>query len=228
MEDVAAYFLFQKNFPGWMHCIDLGATTIWERWNSVLDDGSISGTGMNSLNHYAYGAVMEYVYRNLAGIQPARPGFRSVVFRPQLTSKLRHLSFAYDSASGKYSSHWQINEDGSVTIRFQVPFNAEAKAILPATDGKVMELKPGITELTYQPNRDYRKKYSLNTRLGELVEDDEAMSILKEDFPLAYSFAVSGDAENENLALGELGMMFFLGFNPKMAEEGTRRILEMK
>lgn len=228
MEDLAAYFLFQKNFPGWMHCIDLGATTVWERWNSVLDDGSISGTGMNSLNHYAYGSVMEYVYRNLAGIQPAEPGFRSVVFRPQLTNKLRYLSFAYDSVSGKYGSYWQINEDGTVTLRFEVPFNARANAVLPGTDGRTMNLEPGITEVTYQPDRDYRKKYTLNTRLGELAEDDEAITILKEDFPLAYGFAVSGDAENENLALGELGMMFFLGFNPKMAEEGTKRILEMK
>ncbi|MDE6055170.1 MAG: family 78 glycoside hydrolase catalytic domain, partial [Lachnospiraceae bacterium] len=60
MEDLAYYILFQEGFPGWMHCINLGATTIWERWNSVLDDGTISGTGMNSLNHYAYGSVMEY------------------------------------------------------------------------------------------------------------------------------------------------------------------------
>lgn len=228
MEDLAAYFLFQKNFPGWMHCIDLGATTVWERWNSVLDDGRISGTGMNSLNHYAYGSVMEYVYRNLAGIQPAEPGFRSVVFKPQLTGKLRYLSFAYDSVSGIYSSRWQINEDGTVTVRFEVPFNAGAKAVLPGLDGKVVDLEPGVTEFTYQPNRDYRKKYSLNTRLGELKEDEAALAILQEDFPLAYGFAVSGDAENENLALGELGMMFFLDFNPKMAEEGTKRILEMK
>lgn len=71
-----------------MHCVNLGATTIWERWNSILDDGTISGTDMNSLNHYSYGSVMEYVYRYMAGIQEAEPGFKKVRFAPQLNNKL--------------------------------------------------------------------------------------------------------------------------------------------
>ena len=97
MEDLAAYFLFQEGFPGWMHCVNLGATTIWERWNSVLDDGTISGTGMNSLNHYSYGSVMEYVFRDLAGIQPLEPGFTRVRFAPQPNRRVQEVECAYDS-----------------------------------------------------------------------------------------------------------------------------------
>ena len=95
MEDIAYYILFQEGYPGWMHCINLGATTIWERWNSILDDGTISGTGMNSLNHYSYGSVMEYVYRFIAGIQPNSAGFKTAFIAPQLSSKLQYVDFKY-------------------------------------------------------------------------------------------------------------------------------------
>jgi alpha-L-rhamnosidase len=144
MEDLAAYFLFQEGFPGWMHCVDLGATTIWERWNSVLDDGSISGTGMNSLNHYSYGSVMEYVFRDLAGLQSLAPGFTRVRFAPQPTSRLQELSFAYESVSGRYASHWRINADGTLTVRFEVPFGCTAEALLPG--GDTLELEAGVFE----------------------------------------------------------------------------------
>lgn len=85
MEDLAYDFLFYEGFPGWLHCVNLGATTIWERWNSLLDDGSISGTGMNSLNHYSYGSVMEFVYRHTLGIQEAAPGFSKAILAPKPT-----------------------------------------------------------------------------------------------------------------------------------------------
>lgn len=65
--ELACDLLLAEGFPGWMYAVSLGATTVWERWNSILEDGSISGTGMKSLNHYAYGSVMEYVYGYLAG-----------------------------------------------------------------------------------------------------------------------------------------------------------------
>ena len=227
LEEEAAFFLFQRDFPGWMHCIDLGATTIWERWNSVLDDGSISGTGMNSLSHYAYGSVMEYVYRDLAGITPTAPGFRSVCFCPQLTKRLRRLCVSYDSASGIYRSESCVNADGTVTLRFTVPFNASAEVILPGSGGKRVKLEPGTAEFTYQPGTDYRRKYDMGTRLDELKEDGEALTILREDFPQAYALAVSGDRENLNLSFEELKTMFFFGFHPDIVIQGTKRLFHL-
>lgn len=81
-EEDAFYFLLQEDYPGWMHCINLGATTIWERWNSVLDDGHLSGTMMNSLNHYSYGSVVEYLYRDVAGLKALEPGFKKALITP--------------------------------------------------------------------------------------------------------------------------------------------------
>ena len=227
LEDLAAYFLFQEGFPGWMHCVDLGATTIWERWNSVLDDGTISGTGMNSLNHYSYGSVMEYVYRDLAGIQSLAPGFRRVRFAPQPTHRLQALDCAYDSASGMYRSAWHINADGTLTVRFEVPFGCTAQAVLPGS-GELVELTAGSFEKTYRPNIDYRLKYSMASRLDEIPGDAAALRILREDLPQAAALIDSGDVEFLGLSFAELQFLFFRGLNPQLVREGTKRLFEMK
>lgn len=236
LEDAASYLLFQEGFPGWMHCVNLGATTIWERWNSILDDGTISGTDMNSLNHYSYGSVMEYVYRYIAGIQETRPGFGKVHFAPQLNNKLRFVEYSYDSVSGKYTSAWRVHEDGTVTVRFEVPFGCSATAILPDVDEAQalesglqsnVELESGVHEFHYKTKRDYRKAYTMASRLGEMQNDHRAMEILKKRMPLAVERINSQDAENLNLSLNELQHMFFLGFNPEMVQRAAAELLQL-
>ena len=226
MEDIAYYILFQEGFPGWMHCINLGATTIWERWNSVLDDGSISGTGMNSLNHYSYGSVMEYVFRDLAGIQSLAPGFTRVRFAPQPTWRLQELRVGYESASGRYESYWRIGEDGTLKVRFEVPFGCTAEAVLPG--GETIELTSGVFEKTWTPEKDYRLKYSMESRLDEVREDPEAIAILREDLPQAIGLIESGDVEFYGMSFAELQTLFFRGFNPPLVQQGTKRLFELK
>ncbi|MCL1909332.1 MAG: family 78 glycoside hydrolase catalytic domain, partial [Kiritimatiellaeota bacterium] len=80
--DIAMKLLLREDYPSWLYEVNLGATTVWERWNSVLPDGTCSGTGMNSMNHYAYGSIVEWMYRNLAGLRPAAPGFRKALIAP--------------------------------------------------------------------------------------------------------------------------------------------------
>ena len=68
MTDTAYRLLLNEEYPGWLHEVKLGATTVWERWNSLDEDGKISSTGMNSLNHYSYGAILEWMFRHVGGI----------------------------------------------------------------------------------------------------------------------------------------------------------------
>ena len=93
--------LLNEENPGWLYEVNMGATTVWERWNSVMPDGHMSSTGMNSLNHYAYGAVMEWVCRDAAGLAPVEdaPGFRKALMHPHPDTRLGEIDFSYESAS---------------------------------------------------------------------------------------------------------------------------------
>ena len=224
MQDMAYYILFQEGFPGWMHCINLGATTIWERWNSVLDDGSISGTGMNSLNHYSYGSVMEFVYRYIAGVNELAPGFTKARIAPQINHRLQAVKFSYESVSGRYVSNWKVNADSTVTVHVEVPFGCEAVLVLPGTNGEEIALTAGVFDRTYQPDCNYRQKYTMESRLEEMAEDESALQILKEDMPLAYGMIESRDGENLGMSLNELQTMFFMGFNPAMVQKAAARL----
>lgn len=228
MQDLAYHLLLQEEFPGWIHCINLGATTVWERWNSVMDDGRISATGMNSLNHYSYGAVLEFVYCYIAGIQGIQPGYKRVQFAPQIDSRLTQVDFFYNSVSGKYRSFWKINLDGTVTVRFEVPFGCSGIAILPESDEKPIELCAGVFEKTYMPKTDVLKKYTMNTRLGEFCKDESAMKILQEKLPAAYHMALSGDKESLGLCLNDLLKMFYLGIQPEDVQLAAEQLFQIK
>ncbi len=129
-----AYTLFlREDYPGWLYEVNMGATTVWERWNSILPDGRISDTGMNSLNHYAYGAVMEWLFRDAAGLAPVEsaPGFRRVRMQPHPDNRLPEIDFGYESAVGYYRSAFAVTGEKSLRWEVTVPFGGEAELILP-------------------------------------------------------------------------------------------------
>ena len=183
MSDLAYDFLFFEGFPGWLYEINLGATTIWERWNSVLPDGKISGTSMNSLNHYAYGSVVEFLYKHAAGIQPVAPGFKRVCISPKPDGRFRFFNCTYESAAGTYVSNWKIKEDGMLAFHIEIPFGASARVELPDKDNGVFELEAGNYDFNYRPKRDYRKIFTEKTRLEYLLADPAARQILFEELP---------------------------------------------
>lgn len=222
LEEEAFYFLLQKEFPGWMHCIELGATTIWERWNSVLDDGTISGTMMNSLNHYAYGSVVEYLYRNVAGIRAIEPGFKKVKIAPLVSQKLKYMKASYDSVYGTYRTEWYIKENGKIHIVIEIPFGCSAIAQLPFyPDKTVKELSSGVYKFEYEPTKDLRCKYTKNTLFKEMIQDEKAMEIIGRISPMLHQFLTSGDEEFLHENLNTLKDMFFLGFSEEIIQHLT-------
>lgn len=132
-EELAYELLLNEDYPGWLHEVKLGATTVWERWNSLLDDGTISGISMNSMNHYAYGSVLEWMFRHVAGINTVdeAPGLRRVAFMPLLNRTLRKVSASYDSPAGLYKSSWEMTDSSHVTLSVTVPFGCSATLQLP-------------------------------------------------------------------------------------------------
>ena len=132
MSDVAYTLLLQRKNPSWLYSIDQGATTIWERWNSYMLDKGMGPRGMNSFNHYAYGCVCQWLWENAAGIaaDPAQPGFRHIIMRPQPDKRLGHLNAEYHSAVGTITSEW--NYEGDIwTWEFTIPEGATATVTLP-------------------------------------------------------------------------------------------------
>lgn len=128
--ETAVSLLLNEDFPGWLYCVNLGATTIWERWDSVLPDGHISPEGMNSLNHYSYGSIEAWMYKDVCGIRPAEAGYRKAVIAPHADARLTFVEGTLDTVAGLYKSGWKYEDNGTVTYRVEVPFNAEAEFVL--------------------------------------------------------------------------------------------------
>ena len=141
MNDIAYELLFQRENPSWLYSVDNGATTIWERWNSYMKDKGMGPQGMNSFNHYAYGCVCQWIWETAAGIaaDPAEPGFKHIIMRPQPDKRLGHLDAVYNSAAGKIKSSWRYKGD-KWTWEFTIPEGATATVTLPGeTESKQYE-----------------------------------------------------------------------------------------
>lgn len=176
MVKMAYDLLFYEGFPGWLYAVNLGATTIWERWNSVLSDGTISNAGMNSLNHYSYGSVMEFCYRFSGGISPLEPGFRRARIAPKPDVRLGHVSCSYDSASGRWVSDWKLMSNGSLFFHVEVPFGCTAQLVLP--ERETAELTAGSYDYIVTTERDYLALYDENTPMERLVSDERAVKLM--------------------------------------------------
>ena len=129
--DVAYKLLFQRECPSWLYSVEQGATTIWERWNSYTIDKGFGDVNMNSFNHYAYGAVGEWLYQYMAGIKPGEAGgFTHFTVSPIPTEKLDFVHCQYDSPCGTIISNWKWKES-TWLAHIEVPVDTIATVTLP-------------------------------------------------------------------------------------------------
>lgn len=203
MDKEACMFLFNEKYPGWLYAVNLGATTIWERWNSLLEDGSISGTGMNSLNHYSYGSIAQFMYEEIAGIKRDSVAYRSVKFSPLITQRLRYVKASYDSIYGKYVSEWKIMDTGEIQVHFEVPFGCTATAKLPYYDGKELYMLAGKHTFCYVPTENIKKKNLNEMCMKEILDDIQMKLIIEEKVPVLLSMATFGGESFMNSTLTE-------------------------
>lgn len=153
---LAYRMLLEKSCPSWLYPITMGATTIWERWDSMLPDGSINPGDMTSFNHYALGSVANWLHKNVAGISPLEPGWRSIKVRPMPGGTITSANAAYESPYGRIASAWKINAGGNTfTLEIAIPPNSEAVVILPSEwkklgdDGTERGIKIGSGKYTF-------------------------------------------------------------------------------
>lgn len=162
--DLAEAVFLQEEVPGWLYQVKIGATTIWERWDAIRADGGVFDAAMNSYNHYAYGAVCQWLFEAAAGFRPdpENPGFKSIIFEPVILPRLGRVSAHHDAAVGRISAAWQLDGD-KVTYRIAIPEGSRGRLVLadhygaPRLDGEptgsVADLAPGdhTVEFSYSP-----------------------------------------------------------------------------
>ncbi|MET9088368.1 family 78 glycoside hydrolase catalytic domain [Streptomyces sp. NPDC004237] len=125
--------LFQTQCPSWLYPVTMGATTVWERWDSMLPDGSINPGEMTSFNHYALGAVADWLHRRVAGLAPSAPGYREILVRPTPARDLTHATARHLTPYGEARVHWQ-RSDGRFRLDVQVPVGATALVHVPGIE----------------------------------------------------------------------------------------------
>lgn len=203
--DAEAYdLLLNEGYPGWLYAVKLGATTIWERWNSLDEEGHISSTGMNSLNHYSYGSIVEWMWRAMVGLEPAAPGFRRARIAPHPDRRLGSAEGRYESAAGRYRVAWQTGEGRRFRLEVEIPFGCEADVVLPYAPEEVYEtdnllvmeasegvchVGPGSYAIEYQATRPLGKAYTLSSLMGDIAESEGASALLATLVPGAHVHA---------------------------------------
>jgi len=175
---LAGDVFLQEEVPGWLYQVKMGATTIWERWDAVSPDGSIYNPQMNSYNHYAYGAVCQWLLEGVAGFRPDQdaPGFERIVFEPTVIPQLSPVSAHHDARIGKIRAGWRV-DGAKVTYDLEVPQGAMGvlrlrpeytdAALDGAPVGQGAELTPGSHTVTFtylEPPRARRTGHSINAR----------------------------------------------------------------
>jgi len=160
---IAADVFLQEEVPGWLYQVKMGATTIWERWDAIQPDGTIYNPQMNSYNHYAYGAVCQWLLEGVAGFRPdpEDPGFATIIFEPVIIPELSPVQASHDSPRGPIRAGWTVEGD-QVRYTVEVPSGSRGLLRLPAgsrgasvdgealADGAERELAAGRHEVRFR------------------------------------------------------------------------------
>ena len=210
-EDVAYRLLLQREAPSWLHTVLMGATTIWERWDSLLPDGTVNPSGMTSFNHYAFGAVADWMHRVVAGLD-ADAGWQHLRIAPRPPRKgLTTAGATLRTPYGTASTSWRINDD-VFTLDVHVPVGARATVTLPS--GEVHEVGHGEHSFTepFETESTERPQLTLDTPMGVLSEVEEAMALLTavidKAIPGAAEHMGSGAAGQDDMTVRHIaGMM---------------------
>jgi len=176
--DAAARMLLQTECPSWLYPVTMGATTVWERWDSMLPDGTVNPGQMTSFNHYAFGAIADWLHRVVGGLAPAAPGYRELEIAPQPLPGLDRARTAHETPYGRASVSWERRGD-TVVVAAVVPANTTATVRLPGS-AEPISVGSGTHrwEVAAPAAGDGRGPVTLETSLAEVIDDREAFDAL--------------------------------------------------
>lgn len=180
----AGRLMFQRQCPSWLYAVTMGATTIWERWDSMLEDGSINPGEMTSFNHYSLGSVADWLHREVGGLAAAEPGYRRIRIAPRPLDQLEHAGAEHETAYGRTASGWR--RDGSeIVVTAIVPPNTKAEVLLPGSSepfevgsGRHEWRVPAMGGTGAVAARGLAGPLGATTVLAELIDDEEAFRVV--------------------------------------------------
>lgn len=176
LNEYAYELLLSTGQPSWLYAVERGATTIWERWNGIDENGDFGPASMNSFNHYAYGCIVEWLYRYCAGINPVEnaPGFKEIRLSPMPNSQLSYAEASIRTQYGRLACGWRLESDRLV-VKAEVPFNTKATICLPDAEGmQVLENgKPVSGCVLTREAGNYRYEYTPNGKsINKRIQTD--------------------------------------------------------
>lgn len=184
LNDLAYTLLLNDDYPSWLYEVKMGATTVWERWNSILPNGDINPEGMNSLNHYAYGAIGNWFYEGILGIHGLTPGYNQIKVAPNVHWSIHQFSGTYITANGPIKIAYQVNCHNQITIKIEVPFNTQVKLKLPNLadsevkkfqqydwEGNYLLLSKGTYTFSYLSLENLNLHFDLNSTFREIWQN---------------------------------------------------------
>ena len=226
--DTACRVLLNNGYPGWLYEVDMGATTVWERWNSLLPDGTPNPDGMNSYNHYAYGSVMEFIYRRIIGFEPLKNGFRSFRFAPHPCKGIAEINAEYCTDKGIIKAGYRY-QSGKITYFVDAPKGYLAHISLPDMEDRTVR---GNFEYTCDYENLDTLPFDLESKFFEIFGNPKADKAFKDIYklhPMIYAYLENG---RESVAflrnyLSEKNMMTNEEFDKKF-DDFNRRFSEDK
>lgn len=229
LHDLAGTIFLKEDYPSWLYSVKKGATTIWERWNSILPNGDFDTSGMNSLNHYAYGSIGEWMYRRLAGINQLQPGYKKILIKPQFIKGITSVDATFNSVYGKIKSSWSC-VDNVIKVAIEVPANTAAILYLPEKDEPI-EVGSGIYQYEYETEtRLETERFTFDSTLQEILNEPVAVDLFNKHAPelmghpmieFAYQLSISEVLANAPAETETLFKMVLFALNNSNNEVGA-------
>jgi alpha-L-rhamnosidase len=185
--DEAYLLLLETGCPSFLYPVTMGATTIWERWDSVRPDGTINPSGMTSLNHYALGAVVDWMHRTIGGLNALEPGYRRMRIAPQPGKNLTNATLRHLTTFGEVRIAWAL-EDATMTVDLQIPEGTTAEVLLPLhAENDAIEIGAGAHHFEYEVDiATNLSVFTLDSTLGDVAADANAWRLFMDTFGSFY------------------------------------------
>lgn len=199
--DMASLLFMRNDYPSWLYGVKMGATTMWERWDAIRPDGTMPHPGLNSMNHYAYGSIGDWMYRKIGGINQLEAGYHKFYIKPMFVRGIEEARTELETPYGKIVSSWNCR-NRKIHVEISVPVNTSALVYLPEKED-MLEVGSGNYVYEYDTNTSLRElRFSLDSTLGEIMEEPLGKQMLDQMVPELMANPMIEYAKKMTLAEG--------------------------